>query len=258
VREDKIKIINKLVMILNKYGDADNFFQLMLVYERVKPGFLVQYYYPHEKKVFKREIVPLLKELGFYVSFKHQGYVTFDKKSYKSWNGFRYYIHKNKFASHYLGYPKYCEEGTTLNTFSLSAYHILKRIVIDKDQKYNLKLKEYLKFGKEIEWVPCTLTCHKTYQKAIIWKKVYNEFSQLMPNNFSALKFEIAKERLKNYLKNFSHIHQINKMKKALPLLKSKRATYGLSDDFFDDIEEFINNPNMNRLAELEAYVKGL
>ncbi len=261
-----ITIIIQLAEILNRFNAAEHFLQLMLVYKKVKKGYFPQTNDDAQtKKFFENDITPLLRDLGLYVSFKHGGYVTYDKELYKSWDGFGFYVRKRKFGSYYLGYPNCCElrYNLTDQLLSFHVYYIIQRILINKDRKASAKLDMHIGDLSEIEeYQPCVVGCPKTHQRAQAFREVRKEFSSFLPSDYLAKREKIAKESLLDSLKPINYQYTQRTMKKLLPLLKKNdlRHLFQLDDQFFEEVEEFLDNPNSKKemVARAVAFIMSI
>jgi len=262
----EIKTISELANKLNGYGASKDFLQIMLVYNKIKNGYFPQTNDKLEvKHIFESEITPLLKQLGLYVSFKHGGYVTYDEKKYKSWDGWGFHFKKKEFGSYYLGYPKCCELRFNLfpQLLSFHLYYIVKKILIDKDNNAVSKLERYIEDGIETEeYQSCVIGCPNHHQRAQSFNQVRKQLSALLPKNYVAKYRMIVKNSLLDLLKSINQKHSQNKMRNSLIVLKSKkmREIFRLEEEFFIEIEELIRNPASKRelIAREEAYLKSI
>lgn len=259
-----IQTIEKLANLLNKHEASNHFLQIMCVYKKVKNGYFPQTKNNSEiKQLFENEVAPLLRELGLYVSFKHGGLVTHDEALYKSWNSFGFHFRKKHFGAHYLGYPDCCDLRFNIaeQLLSFHLYYIIKRILVDKDKKVAAMLDMMIEDLMEIEeYQPCVVGCPKTHRRAQAFREVRKEFSSFLPSNYLAKRKERAKESLFDMLKPVNYRHSQRKMKRPLAFLKNKkmRELFQLDDDFFQEIEDLLENPKSKKkiIAKAEAYLK--
>ncbi len=260
-----VQIINQLAEILvKKYDRSTDFLQIMFVYRNVKPGFFPQFRdEPEVVPIFKKEVLPLLKELGFYVSFKHGGYVTLSHHLYKSWNGFGYHFNQKNFGPHYLGYPECCQISFNLfpDLLSFSLYYQLQKIINENDHSFSNNFKSFFDNFLEIEeYHPCVCNCHGTHNRAQKLRRVRGEFIRFMSGSYLVKKKIDVKDSCINLITSLNQSYLQKKFKKQLKLLKSHqmRELFHLDDDFFNVVEEFLADPHQKQklLAEMEAYIK--
>jgi len=259
---EEIKTIEELAGILNKYNAAKSFLQIMFVYKKVKPGFFVQAEENREAGSVLNQITPLIKDLGLYVSSKHGGYITHDYALFKSWNGFGFYIEKKNLGSFYLGYPKCCETQFIIapDLIGFSIYYNLKKVLIDNDKKAAAKFDMLFKDLMEVEeYHPCVVGCPETHKRAEVLKGIRKEFSSFIPSDYMAKQKEIIRETVLEILRavNFRNVQR--KFRKSLSLLKKRNLSelFSLNDNFFKEIEEFLDNPKSKKelLAKEEAFI---
>lgn len=258
------EIISELAKLLNQYQKPQDFLDIMRVYERVKPGYLIDFDNQNDKQqalyIFKRDIAPLVEALGLFMSYKHGGYITYDKHLHKKWEGFTFLLKSKQKGHFFLGYPLCCEMAwnNSHNLFWFSMYDILKRIVADKDQIASKTFTEFLIVRSIVPHFPCTVTCHPSREWAMRLKRVNDRYAPFLPASYFSQEQESRKQ---TDFKNFKSIRMqgVQKIfKKSLPFLMKTRDIFHLDDAFFSNVEAFLAAPQQHEhlLAEIEAYMK--
>ncbi|MBW2982123.1 hypothetical protein KY343_04545 [Candidatus Woesearchaeota archaeon] len=259
---EKVRIIEELARILNGYNAANSFLQIMFVYKKVKTGFFVQGEENKEVRAVFRQIIPLVKNLGLYVSSKHGGYITHDYSLYKSWNGSGFYFKKTNLGSFYLGYPECCETQFIMapDLIGFSIYYTLKRVLIDRDKEAAAKFDMLFKDLMEVEeYHPCVVGCPETHKRAEVFKGIRKEFSSFIPSDYMVKQKEAVRNIILDILRTVNFRNVQRRFKKNLPLLKKRNLSelFSLTDDFFKEIEELLANPQAKKklLAKEEAFI---
>jgi len=247
--------IIKLAEILNEYGKSHHYYlwhdfmQIMYVLKKVKTGYWAQ---TDDKKELEM-IAPYVKSLGLYISFKHQGYITYNKSKYNSWNGPWFGVKRKNIGTFYLGYPHCCEAAyIQIGPFSNAhIYYILKQILVDRNIHAYKTLKQYI--GDMVfleEYTPCTLHCEESHKRAERFKNVFLEFKGLLPQNYLGQR---RKEVIESMIKGISDIENppiMEQFKKhSLPKLEKHhyKHLFKLEDEFYKEIESAMANPSATK-----------
>lgn len=255
-----IDTIKELAFLCKKYDKVEHFMDIMYVYDKVKPGYLVDF--ENEGRaalvLFKSEIAPLLQELGLFVSYRHGGYITYDSKLYKQWDSIiGFYFKEKQKGKYFLGYPSCCELAwhNSGNLLIFSIYDTLKRIIVENDTAALNKWRNFIIVRATVPHFPCTVQCPNSAAQVAKFRKVQQKYAPLAPS-YSAERSLAAKQVAIDNLKAINHQGVRTIFGKSLPFLVATKSTFHLDNHFFENIEEFIANPDSKLIARMEAYIK--
>lgn len=261
----KQNLIQQLATILVQYDKPDNFMDIMYVYERVKLGYLIGFDNQEHKReiiyTFKKEIAPLLEGLGLFISYKHGGYITYDRKLYQNWNStITFYFKRNQKGSYFLGYPICCETAwnNSPNLLSFSIYNILKRFLVEKDRKSRDLFIQFLMMRTTAPHFPCTVTCRESIQWGGKLRTVQKKYAGFLPADYFAEKEQFTKENTYDTVRTLSHAGVQRVFHKSLPFLRKNRQLFHLDDHFFQSAEDPVTDEAafLKLVARMGVYLK--
>lgn len=178
IRRNELKELKKF-FVDEKW--VDGLFQILFLLEDIKPGMDLQ----QERRRKLKHLRNMLYWFDLYVSIKHGGYATKNKKLYKQWNKFFGF---KKDAEKFLGYPTCCVRAENLLNghakYSVYLYSIVKEI---RAGKRTIKdLQQFIDFIMFLHHYPCRIDCNisndlvRKYLQVI--KKYYWLVEDILPD----------------------------------------------------------------------------
>ncbi|MFA5406598.1 MAG: DUF483 domain-containing protein [Candidatus Nanoarchaeia archaeon] len=219
--------------------------ELLELIDGAKPGVFIE---SLDKDLLKN-LSSLCKQLGLFVSFKNNGYITKDWFLFKEWESSIEPI--LTLADKFIGYPSCCVKAfSKIVSLPLSRelYWYYNLMTHNNDELIN-----YTRMVSYVNHFPCSFNCKETSMQRTKLFDIIRKYSYLLPKNIErqlyAKRLGSIKRFIKSilyafdnklFVKEFGNALSVRKRFDELGLIK----LLGLGNDFVEVINElFVGNP---------------